>query len=154
MKRIKKNREVFINNKLVKFITTTKLEANFTVESSFIAPMALIIFMFIILLTMKVYDESFIEAQSIIARVKYTQYSDMGEDKLKEITNEIKEVLEKYVLVVDVGKFEYKKKFLTHSLTIDDDYVGEREKTILKQDSAEYVRRSYWLQSVLDNEEE
>lgn len=145
---IKKYKDKFQNNKLISFITNTKLEASFTVEASFLVPFAFMMFMVIILVTLKTYDESVIEAHSIIARVKYTQYNDLGDSKLKEITNEVKEALEDVLIIVDLEEFELKQTRLQYVLNVTDDYVGDKEKSILKSDAPAYIRVRHFTDNV------
>ena len=97
-------------------ILDAKLEASLTVEASLIVPVAIMIFAMVILACIKLYDNSVIEAYSIITRVQYAQYNDYGEDRLKEITENMKKSLDEATISIQLEQFELDTKFLQYNI--------------------------------------
>ena len=121
-----------------------KLEASLTVEASLIVPVAIMIFAMVILACIKLYDNSVIEAYSIITRVQYAQYNDYGEDRLKEITENMKKSLDEATISIQLEQFELDTKFLQYNINIKDNFFTDKTRGILKEDSSEYVRLQHF----------
>ncbi|MBU5470920.1 hypothetical protein KQI85_11160 [Falcatimonas sp. MSJ-15] len=121
-----------------------KLEASLTVEASLIVPVAIMIFAMVILACIKLYDNSVIEAYSIITRVEYAQYNDYGEDRLKEITENMKKSLDEATISIQLEQFELDTTFLKYNINIKDNFFTDKTRGILKEDSSEYVRLQHF----------
>ena len=125
-------------------ILDAKLEASLTVEASLIVPVAIMIFAMVILACIKLYDNSVIEAYSIITRVEYAQYNDYGEDRLKEITENMKKSLDEATISIQLEQFELDTTFLKYNINIKDNFFTDKTRGILKEDSSEYVRLQHF----------
>lgn len=155
--KIKKATDIYTENSLEKYmqrILTPKLEASLTVEASLIVPVAIMIFAMVILACIKLYDNSVIEAYSIITRVQYAQYNDYGEDRLKEITENMKKNLDEATISIQLEQFELDTTFLKYNLNIKDNFFTDKTRDILKEDSSEYVRIQHFYKELSNKKEE
>lgn len=140
--------------KYMQKILKPKLEASLTVEASLIVPVAIMIFAMVILACIKLYDNSVIEAYSIITRVQYAQYNDYGEDRLKEITDNMKKNLDEATISIQLEQFELDTTFLKYNLNIKDNFFTDKTRGILKEDSSEYVRIQHFYKELSNKKEE